>query len=253
LKRLSRFIYQLAVRYLENDCSVRAAGISYYAFFAMIPALIALTLLLEVNRLMPILAQWLLPTAVHDIQEYLAVALSHSGIVTSASVVFAVGVLSKITYHFDRAMRMIWRVRSEGYRPNLFLQFERTLALCGFGAIFLPIGIVLGRWGLAPFVAELITAWLFCLMFNRVFTPRDVAGWRQLLPGSLVGGSVWVATKWGFSSYLAYSGATIFSVLGVFPLFLLWIYVSASLLLLSGCLNATLNSAEYRAKGKKQH
>jgi uncharacterized BrkB/YihY/UPF0761 family membrane protein len=98
-------------------------------------------------------------------------------------------------------------------------------------------------------VAEMILTWAVFMGFNRIVPAWNTRAqgsvrWNALLPGSLLCGSVWYISKWGFTVYLRIFAKPdhIAALLGVLPLFLLWLYFSSYMLLLSACLNSALLS-----------
>lgn len=66
------------------------------------------------------------------------------------------------------------------------------------------------------------------LFFLYVTVPNTRVRWRPALIGAAIGAVLWESSKWGFTTYLAFSAtyARFYGVLALIPLFVLWVYVT---------------------------
>jgi YihY family inner membrane protein len=115
---------------------------------------------------------------------------------------------------------------------------KKTALLCFFSTLLILFGISVSGQGYVYGGGEVLSTWVFFLGFNKVLSNKKLE-WKQILLGSILGGTGWYGTKWGFTAYV-HSFATsdqVYAILGVLPLFFLWIYCSVLTLLLSACFN----------------
>jgi membrane protein len=97
--------------------------------------------------------------------------------------------------------------------------------------------IALLRW------PALLAILLFVLALLYRYGPsRDLARWRWVTPGSLTAGVVWLIASIGFSWYVAHFGSynETYGSLGAAIGFMTWIWISSTIVLLGGEINAEL-------------
>lgn len=90
---------------------------------------------------------------------------------------------------------------------------------------YLPGGQVIPR--ISVFVVPLVITWA-AFFLAYVLMPNTRVHWRPALAGALVGGTIWELAKWGFGIFVAHAVAysKVYGPLAVFPIFLLWLYLS---------------------------
>lgn len=118
-----------------------------------------------------------------------------------------------------------------------------------FGGAFILVWTVL-RWALAIGAVIVLFASFYYLGPNRPH-PR----WTWLSPGGLVGVVVWLAASLGFSLYVSSFGSyakTYGSLAGVVVL-ILWLYLSALAVVLGAELNAELERQSAVRRGQLEH
>lgn len=102
-------------------------------------------------------------------------------------------------------------------------------------------------------VAGLVMMFLWALMY---FVLPDVKQkFRFITPGSVVGVLIWVVASWGFSKYVANFGSydVNYGAIGGVIVLLLWMWISAQVILLGAEINAILEhrSPEGKSPGEK--
>jgi membrane protein len=241
-----RLIRALIQTYWRNEIPLRAAGISYFIFFSLIPIFTALVSILVVvpasreivERALPHLARWLLPDAIHEVQDYFHLFAEHASVVSIAGIAVAGWLMVKITFFMERTLNRIWMAESD-------YSLSRIIGKVLLGVLLLAAlasaGFILWGRGLAGTALEWAGACLFFLGFNRVLPDLRIA-WRHVAPGAILGGTAWYATKWGFTAYLQHLAKPdqIYAIFGILPLFFLWLFMTVEILLLSACLNSVL-------------
>jgi membrane protein len=115
---------------------------------------------------------------------------------------------------------------------------EELLARLGFGV---PLTITILKWPVG-FLGAVVMA---CLLYR--IAPNCQPRLRELLPGSLLFAFLWFFLSKGFGYYVGHFSYynKVYGILGGFIALLVWIYLTALILLIGGELNAEL------ARGKK--
>lgn len=106
-------------------------------------------------------------------------------------------------------------------------------------AYVLPVGseYVLKALEWVVILALLLLA--FALLYN--FGPNhDVFQWKWITPGAVIGVLLWIVLSGGFRIYLHYfdSYAATYGSLGAVIILLLWLYLTALVILIGGAVNA---------------
>jgi membrane protein len=82
----------------------------------------------------------------------------------------------------------------------------------------------------------------FALLYN--FAPNHSPfQWKWITPGSIIGVFLWIVLSGAFRLYLHYfdSYAATYGSLGAMIILLLWLYLTALVILVGGVINATLD------------
>ena len=259
---------RLVRRFLEHDLGRGAASLSYYMLFSLFPALILVTMLLDVFDLHPFMTDLLrgfIPQEVLNVLRTYMNGLPHiDGNRSNTS--FLVGSLLLLIYFAMRTMNCLLRSlrTAYGYRmdrsvlKNQLSVFLMTLLLL-FG-IFLALGLLtVGRsvlealspvfhfstagidlWNIIRFL--LIAGILFGVLFLLYYyAPGRKYAPRQVLPGTLIASLSWVAFSVIYASYVETVGSGRYSVLygalGTVVILLLWLYFSGFVILIGAEVN----------------
>jgi membrane protein len=108
--------------------------------------------------------------------------------------------------------------------------------LAGLGPVAHAL-VRLASWLLAALLASMAIAAIY-----RYGPDRDEPKWRWLTPGSLAATLAWLAATLGFGFYVGNFGSynATYGSLGAVVVLLMWLYLSAFVLLLGAELNAEL-------------
>jgi YihY family inner membrane protein len=158
--------------------------------------------------------------------------------VSVVSIAVTVWLLIKVVYFFEETLNKIWMSESKRSLPRIMRKaFLGWLVL----STVVSIGAVSSGHGVRSVALELTGTWLFFLGFNKALPDKRIE-WKSVFPGSLIAGTAWYASKWGFTAYMQKLAKPeqIYAILGILPLFLLWLYFSIVMLLFSACLNVSL-------------
>ncbi len=270
-----RYLVGRSVReFLRDECVDLAAGLTYYGVLAVLPGLIALISLLGVlgqgpesvatildiaRRVVPETGLAIIQPVLEKLTQSSAAAL---GLVLG--VVVALWFVSRYVEAFGRAMNRIYGVR-EG-RPIWRLQplmlsvtlLFGLLSLCAVllllisGPLARAIGDVLGfgstvvlvwnlvKWPVLVAIVVVVIALLYYITPN-IRQPR----FRWLSPGAVLAIVTWFAGSLLFGLYVGNLGNydAIYGSLGGVMVFLVWLWVSNTALLLGAELDAEVERA----------
>lgn len=260
---LSRTRQQLA----EDNLTVVAAGVAFYGFVAVVPALAALIGLYaliadpaQITRHVEALAQ----VAPHEVMPLLREQMNRITTDNQAAGVSAVTGLLVACYSSASAMKALITGLNIAYDERERRSFLRLnavallLTLCGIAGALLAIGLVavapaaLGHLGLSGGV-ETAVGWLrwpvlalgFVLALAVVYRfgpSREEAQWRWVSWGAVAGAALWLLGSTLFSLYVSRFGSydRTYGSLGAIVVFLLWLFISALAVLLGAELNSEM-------------
>lgn len=259
----------------SDNLSIVSAGCAFYAVLALFPAMAAIvsvyglafnpaeveTQFGSLRGFLPGQAHDLLMNQLGSIAAAASTTLSWSLALSLTLVIWSANRGSKSMF---KALNIVYGVKE---KRGFLLLNARTLAFTA-GTLFglavalavivaVPIAFAvvglgsamesvvdLARW---PLLAGLLIAALAALY--RYGPCRDHPGWRWLLPGAVAAAFLWIVGSILFSAYVAGFGSyeQTFGSLGAVIILLLWLYLSAFVVLLGGELNAVLEQ-RFRTK-----
>ena len=253
----------------EDNLSLVAAGVAFYFYLAFVPLLAALVMTYglvadpaAVVRHVQALMQVLPVDAARLIGEQLL------SVTTAAQGEKGVGLVLALLISLYGGMRgataiitalnIVYEERDRrGFFRTTCLSFAMTLGGVVLGAATI---VALSAIGFVDEVAEVlgppaqralslaswtITAALASAAIAAIYRygpDRSAAKWRWLTPGSIVATLAWLAATLGFSAYVRHFGSynATYGSLGAVVVLLMWLYLSAYVLLLGAELNAEI-------------
>lgn len=251
----------------EDNLTIVAAGVAFYAFVAFVPALAVLIALYgliadpaQVADHITSLASVLPGEVVPLLRDQM---MRIAGDSTAAGWGAVIGVLVAL-YSSANATKAIitgLNIAYEEEERRSFLKLSAIAIVLTLGAIVgvvLAIGLVavlppvlesmrlgdnvstvlnLLRWPLlvAGFIAGLAVLY-------RYGPCRDDAKWRWISPGALLATGLWIAGSALFSLYVSKAGSydKVYGPLGAVVVFLMWLFISAFVVLIGAELNSEL-------------
>lgn len=264
--------------FLKHQCTDLAAGLTYYAVFAIFPALLALASLLSVvgesgtvlTTVLDVLRPLVSEQTLTDITPTLRDLTDVQGAPIALGLGTAVALWSASGYvgAFGRAMNRIrdveetrpfWKLRPLMLLVTLVAVVLNAAALAMIvltGPIAESVGDeiglerdVLDLWDLAKWpVLALVVVIVVALLYRA--TPNERMGFRLITPGAFLALLLWVAASAGFAVYVANFSSynkTYGSIAGV-VVALLWIWLTNVALLFGAVLDAT---REERARERR--
>jgi membrane protein len=262
-----RQIFQRAIRKgQEHNTSLLAAGVAFFAFLALYPALIALVTLValaadpnQITQQVQSFTVGLPPIARQLISDPLtALARSSSGTRTVGLVISLLVALWSASSGTSNLMTAVNLAYDERERRG-FLKLRAVALLLTLGAIvFLVltlaliavVPVVLNMVPLGPVGFVLVQALRWGLLFAliifglaviyRVAPDRNPPKFRWVTLGSAVAALLWLLGSVGFSLYVNFFGNfnKVYGALAGVIVLLLWLYLTCYIILLGAEINA---------------
>ena len=256
----------LILRFFKDDIGSSAAALSYYLLFSFFPFLIFLNLLLaQFNISGPMLEGWgqaFLPKEVLDLATRYLRHLS-----SVRSLAFLIVGLFVALYSITRAVNSLNGAINRAYRITEPRPAVAAYILSGVLTIFLFVMVFLSfilitlggraleellttfpflglsmevwaavRWG------SMGTVYLLTLCIFYYSMPYMHISFRSVLPGAITAGVGLIVASFGFSVYVDYiaSFSVVYGSLGAIIVFMLWLYITSTIMIIGGELNHSL-------------
>lgn len=245
-----------------------AAGLAYNFLLSLIPVLMVLAAIvayLPLQRGMQDVNSFLVNVvprqALPLIDDLLSRISPHRTGLLSFGLITAVWLASKalnaiimgLDLAYDvRAPRRIWTTRILAFfltlAVGLLLLLGVALTVAGpfLGTLLSKVAPVHSLWvQLWPYIQWLFSVLVVFAAIELLYAlaPNMPFGQRFTVPGAVFASAVWIALAWGFGFYLHYSGAKLdrfYGVLATPIAFMIWLYWSASAILLGAEINSSL-------------
>lgn len=270
LQQILRFARFIGRRFNDDQCFEAAGALSFTTVFALVPLLtVALSIFAsfqEFQRFSDAVTGFVfkhfVPTSGTEVEAYI------KAFVTKASQLTAVGIgalvisglllMTSIEHAFNR----IWRVPVPRRALARFVVFWTVLTL---GPLLVGAGLAVssaivaaplfaGWQGHVAFESSLLHALPFLVSLAAatlayLVVPNCPVRLRHALAGGLFAAAAFQVAKWAFTEFIGRFATyqQIYGALAFFPVFLLWIYVSWSILLLGASLTAALGAFQREA------
>ena len=261
-------------RYLRHGVSVQSAALAFYLLFTMFPLLVFLSALLgllrsmvtevyptEETELLQGLGQFLPSEVVTFVMTYLDYAARHSSVrLLLFGLFFSLYFPARATNSLMRAVRTAYHLgpppvparhvfRTLLYTMLLIVTMVVTLALMTAGRRLLDYAVtvlglpgelaVLWQWLRFPVMALVMYFALFLLYAMAQDGHQPL---RNLWPGAVSALLGWMAVSALYSVYVDYiaSYSLLYGSVGTAVVLLMWLYLTAAVLILGAELNGTL-------------
>jgi len=266
LRSFARHLWQQ----FRDDRSFESAGaLSFTSLLALVPLM---AVMFGVVSAFPVFDQWateiesyiflnFVPAAGDQIQTYLQEFVGRTAGLTGAGTLVLVVTAILLMATIEKSFNRIWRVSSARRLTSRLLTYWAVLTL---GPILMGASLALTSYLAAlpllapevvrgavqavvlnatPFVVTLIGFALFFLI-----VPNRRVQVHHALAGALVSAILFEAAKRGFVFYLTQfpTYERLYGALAAIPIFLVWIYVSWTVVLLGASLSAALTTFNYQ-------
>ena len=229
-----------------------AAGVAYYAFVSLIPAILLLVVATSTlfgdavaEQLLAATGEFLTPAGTEAISTAIASAQGRSG-ATVLGVTFLLWSTLKVFRGLDTAFLEVYGVEE----PATFLDqlTDATSVVVGIGVgitVMVAVAAVVAALDVVPFVGAL-SVLLLPLLLTVVFLPMYYllppgVAVSEALPGAAFAATGWTALQAGFQVYAASAGQyQVYGVIGGVLLLVTWLYVAAIVVVLGAVINVVL-------------
>jgi membrane protein len=276
--RLSLLV-RTALAFTEDDCALQSRSIAYYALFSFFPLLLVLLsfstsilALEEAQQVVLELVERYLPASKDLVEANIDQVLRAQGTIGILALLglfwSASGVFTAMYRAVNRAWgnpksELFWTEKLYGLAVvvgvGLFLIATTVFStlvslvqswhfpLLGWEPLSDPQATRLWGW-LSAILPPLISVITFIVLYRTI--PRNRVAWREVWLGGLLAGLIWEAARriytWYLASFARYS--LIYGSVGAIIGFLLWSYLSATILLLGA--EFTAQYSHWRKAGR---
>ena len=252
----------------DNNVSIVSAGVAFYAFLAVFPAIGALVsiygLAMDPQSLqgqLENLAQVMPQQAFEIIEAQLKDLVSTSGSALSWSL--AIGILLSI-WSANKGTKSLFTGIDIAYDTKDdrgFIKQNALTLLFTFGAILLVIislaiivlwPVMIDKVPLPSTIKGLIT-WLrwvilaalvvfFLAAVYRYAPAKRTSEFKWVLPGALLATALWLIASWGFSFYVKNFGSygEVYGSISAVVVMLLWLFLTSFIILIGAELNSEI-------------
>ena len=273
--RFLRGAYLMVQRYLRHNVGIQSAALAFYLLFMIFPFLIFISALLgllqlDVAAILDALEEFL-PTQVVSIA---GMYLNHVGEDPSPQLLlfglfFSFYFPMRATNTLMRAVRTAYHLgpprgavrhvlKSLLYTVVLIVTIAVTLALMTVGDRLLLCAVE--NFHLPAFLAELwarlrfpvsAVAGYFALFFLYALAQDGRQPWRNIWPGTLAALAAWLAFSWLYAFYVDHIAhySLLYGSIGAVIVLLIWLYMSAAVLIMGAEFNGTIISLRKGGRG----
>lgn len=282
LRHLWLFVMAVVTRVSDGHFGLVAAGVAFYAMFAVFPGLAAVVAiwgmvadpqviagyLTVAERFLPVDAAALVHEQVMGLLSAPAAALGWTTFVSLAIALYSAraGVSALI-----QGLDVVHRARPRGWIWGYAVDFLLTVALIGALLVALATVVIVPlllnyvafgtfeAWltGVLPWGAMFLLVLTFLSILYR-FGPNVPGGCRSgwITVGVIFAALAWAGVSIGFSAYLANFNSynRIYGSIGAVIILMMWLYLSVWAILVGGAINAELDARArmFRAMGRKR-
>jgi len=270
LRLSGAFLRYVATSFARHQGPQNAASLSYSLLLSLVPLM---TVTLAVFSAFPmadkahqVVQQFLfenfVPAAGEVLQTYLFEFSSKASRLSGAGFLFLILVALMMMSTIDRALNTIWEVRHRRSPLHTFLVYWAVLSL---GPVLIGASVVATSYlvslpllsetlggsrrllGLAPVLTSMLG---FTMLYTLV--PNRQVPWRDALIGGLLAALLFELAKRGFAAYITRfpTYEAIYGALAAVPIFLVWVYLSAMIMLLGAEFTRSLGMFRYVPGGR---
>jgi len=261
VKRLASHVWR---HYGEDRLFDEAASLSYTSLLATVPLL---AVVLGIVSIFPVYQQWhdqirsfifsnFVPASGDQVHEYLTGFLDSVGKLTLTGTLFLIVTALLLMIRIERAFNLIWRVPTSRSIVNRVAMYWAVLTL---GPLALGAAVALSAQPVFEHFAEGAashSAWrdlgIFCLSwftFALMFwaVPNRRVHLTYALTGAFLSAVLFALAKKAFVAFVANASFNvIYGALASIPIFLFWLYLVWTVILLGASLAASLTTFKDR-------
>ncbi|GAB7091662.1 hypothetical protein JCM18237_19330 [Halorubrum luteum] len=238
---------------LDRNVTFLAAGVAYYAFVSLIPALLLLVVVASsvfgeviAGQLLAATGDFLTPAGEEAIATAVASAQGRSGATVLGLTVLVWSTL-KVFRGLDTAFLQVYGVDEQVTFLERLADAASVVVGIGVGiAAMVVVGTFVAAVDALPLV-EVASVLLLPMLLTVVFLPmyyllpHPTVSVRDALPGAAFAATGWTVLQAGFQVYAASAGQyQVYGVIGGILLLVTWLYVAAIVVVLGAVVNVVL-------------
>jgi len=262
------FIKFLNEHFVEDSCQTTAAALTYQTLFAVVPALTVMYTVLSAfdsfggmgKTVEDFIFTNVVPENVAVVQDYLHSFSEQAQNLSIVSLVFLAVTASLMLFTIERTFNEIWRIKEprQGF-PRLMMYW----AVLTLGPVLFVLGIGVTTYILSlpllsdvtdspaflGFLPLILSSMMLTLIYIAV--PNTRVPFRHAAIGGILVSMIFEAAKVLFGYIMTQSEfEVIYGTFAVVPLFLLWIYISWTIVLLGAELVKGLGVYRFQGNSK---
>lgn len=245
--RLLKFLIQ---HFIDDSCQTTAAALTYQTLFAVVPALTVMYAVFSSfeafsgmgRAVEDFIFSNIVPENVGAVQEYLRSFSQGAQKLSIPSAIFLALTALLMLLTIERTFNEIWRVKEPRHGFQRVLMYWAVLTMgpilfgIGFGVTTYVVSLpLINDVADSPYFLRFIPLVLSSAAFTFIYVavPNTRVSFRHAVVGGLLVASVFEAAKFTFGFVMSRSNLeAIYGTFAVVPLFLLWIYVSWTIVLM---------------------
>ncbi|WP_417222249.1 virulence factor BrkB family protein [Amphritea sp.] len=272
LRGIGHFLLYLARQFIRNKGMLNASALTYTTLFAVVPLMtVSYAMLAAIpsfqgagEQLQGWIFENFVPATGAVVQEYLSDFAAQASKLTAVGLVFLFVTSIMMMKNIEGAFNRIWRVSEPRKGMSSFLLYWAVLSL---GPILIGLGLLVssyiaslslftsatelvGRARLLSALPLVMSAAAFTLLYAAV--PNCKVPLRNAVIGGLVVAILFETAKRAFALFVTQfpSYELIYGAFAAVPLFLAWIFISWTIILLGAELSRALSVYRDHRKGK---
>ncbi len=261
LRQFSTMVWR---EYLDDGCQSTAAALTYQTLFAVVPLITVMYLFFNAfpafegvrERAEDFVFSNIVPENVDVLREYLTGFSEQAQALSGPSLALLAVTAFLMLFTIERTFNEIWGVRKPRAGYQRFLMYWAILTL---GPILMGMGFVITTYiealplisdvtassPVLKFVPFLLSASIFTLIYVTV--PNSLVPLKDAVMGGILVAIAFEFAKYSFADIMASSSfEVIYGAFAAVPLFLLWIYLSWTIVLIGAEVVKGLGVFRYR-------
>lgn len=248
-QQVTQFLRYVVSEYISDGCQTTGAALTYQTLFAVVPALTVSYMVLSafeafsgVSRMLEdFIFSYVVPENIASVQSYLRLFSDQARSLSAPSFILLGVTAFLMLFTIERTFNEIWKVSEPRNKLQRVLMYWGLLTL---GPLLIVGGTVMTTYLFSlPFFSDVsdlpvfyqFLPWtLSVLAFTLVYAavPNAVVPLKHALLGGLLVAVSFEVAKYGFGKLMAASDfEVIYGAFAVVPVFLLWIYVTWTIIL----------------------
>lgn len=270
---LYRLAVQLVRTFIAEQGVLNSAALTYTTLFSIVPLMtVSYSMLAAIPSFQGVGAQVeslifdnFLPASGTQIQSHLSGFAAQARTLTFVGIAFLFVTAILMMKNIEAAFNRIWKVKASRSGLNSFLIYWAVLSL---GPFLIGAGIALSSYliglsrlseieeysgiRLLSMLPWMLTSMAFTLIY--ILVPNARVPWKPALISGVFAALLFELAKRGFALFVTYSPSyqLIYGAFAAVPIFLVWIYISWSIVLLGAMLSRILTYRGEQTQSSKE-